>query len=109
MEIIWYHRINVGSLWRKFRSLTSEGDLVTTRRTFIAGAASAAVAATALPFQSAAQTNEPKAATRPPGIGLASYSLWQFRPDRTALRALEKNLELAAEWGFDGLEILHRQ
>ena len=79
---------------------------MTTRRSFLAGAAAAA-AATALPNSSPAQTAEAKSSPRPPRIGLASYSLWQFR--HNALRALEKNLELAAEWGFDGLEILHRQ
>lgn len=40
-------------------------------------------------------------------IAVSTYSFWQFR--HTALRDVERCIELAAEWGFDGVEILHRQ
>lgn len=43
----------------------------------------------------------------PNRIGLASYSLWQFKNDD--LRDMEKNIDLAAEWGFAGVEVLHHQ
>jgi len=81
---------------------------MTTRRNFIAGAAAAAVAGSTQ-LSSAADDAATSATTshRPNPIGLASYSLWQFRHNE--LRALERNLELAAEWGFAGLEVLHRQ
>jgi sugar phosphate isomerase/epimerase len=46
----------------------------------------------------------PKRANR---IGVSTYSFWQFK--HTARRDIEKCIDLAAEMGFDGVEILHRQ
>jgi L-ribulose-5-phosphate 3-epimerase len=40
-------------------------------------------------------------------IGVSTYSFWQFRND--GLRDVERCLDLAAEMGFDAVEILHRQ
>lgn len=40
-------------------------------------------------------------------IAVSTYSFWQFRHQE--LRDIEKCIDLAAEWGFDGVEILHRQ
>lgn len=40
-------------------------------------------------------------------IAVSTYSFWQFR--RRELRDIERCIDLAAEWGFDGVEILHRQ
>ena len=40
-------------------------------------------------------------------LGLATYSLWQFRHEQW--RPVERCLEAAAEMGFDGVEILQRQ
>ena len=40
-------------------------------------------------------------------IAVSTYSFWQFQNED--LRSIEKNIELAAEWGFDGVEILHMQ
>ncbi|MEZ6042670.1 MAG: sugar phosphate isomerase/epimerase family protein [Planctomycetaceae bacterium] len=40
-------------------------------------------------------------------FAVSTYSFWQFRNDD--LRDIEKCIDLAAEWGFDGVEILHRQ
>jgi L-ribulose-5-phosphate 3-epimerase len=46
---------------------------------------------------------------RPRGnrIVVSTYSFWQFR--NAALRDIETCMDLAAEMGFDGVEILHRQ
>ena len=44
---------------------------------------------------------------RPTRIGVSTYSFWQFKNED--LRDLEKCIDLAAEMGFDGVEILHRQ
>jgi sugar phosphate isomerase/epimerase len=79
----------------------------TTRRSFLSGAAGVALAATS---QSVAQQPQKAEAPAKPihnRIGLASYSLWQFV--HNDLRNLKKNLDLAAEWGFAGLEVLERQ
>src|SRR5947207_182239 len=40
-------------------------------------------------------------------IGVSTYSFWQFR--NKDLRDIETCIDLAAEMGFDGVEILHRQ
>jgi sugar phosphate isomerase/epimerase len=40
-------------------------------------------------------------------IGVSTYSFWQFKNE--SLRDIEKCIDLAAEWGFDGVELLHRQ
>jgi L-ribulose-5-phosphate 3-epimerase len=40
-------------------------------------------------------------------IVVSTYSFWQFR--NTALRNIETCMDLAADMGFDGVEILHRQ
>ena len=45
--------------------------------------------------------------TRPNPIGVSTYSFWQFR--HADLRDIETCFDLAAEMGFDGVEILHRQ
>jgi L-ribulose-5-phosphate 3-epimerase len=40
-------------------------------------------------------------------IAVSTYSYWQFR--NKELRSIETCIDLAAEMGFDGVEILHRQ
>src|SRR5438067_939830 len=53
----------------------------------------------------AAQTrDQPR---RPNRIAVSTYSYWQFR--NKDLRSIETCIDLAAEMGFDGVEILHRQ
>lgn len=59
-------------------------------------------------------TDEPTAAppapaTPPPRnrIAVSTYSFWQFQHEEG--RDIERCLDRAAEWGFDGVEILHRQ
>src|ERR1700761_1898190 len=84
----------------------------TTRRQFLAAStlmsASAVAVSNAVQFARAEDT--PKADAKPAihnRIGLASYSLWQFKNED--LHDLKLNLDLAAEWGFAGLEVLERQ
>jgi sugar phosphate isomerase/epimerase len=83
--------------------------MTSTRRQFLAAGAVAVASATALAQQQPASEAPPAApAKRPPNrIGLASYSLWQFANNN--LRDLKKNLDLAAQWGFAGIEVLERQ
>ena len=40
-------------------------------------------------------------------IAVSTYSFWQFR--NRDLRSIEKCIDVAAEMGFDGVELLHRQ
>ncbi len=51
-----------------------------------------------------AQEKEPTPRNR---FAVSTYSFWQFRHE--PLRDVEKCFELAADMGFDGVEILHRQ
>ena len=76
----------------------------TTRRQFLSAAAAASIA---LPAAAAEAPSETPASVARQRIGLASYSLWQFR--NADLRDLELNIDLAADWGFDGVEVLQRQ
>jgi sugar phosphate isomerase/epimerase len=72
------------------------------RRTLLAaGLASSAAGAPAAP----ARTNATVRRGNP--IAVSTYSFWQFR--NTDLRDVERCIDLAAEWGFDAVEILHRQ
>jgi L-ribulose-5-phosphate 3-epimerase len=80
----------------------------TTRRQFLTGAASAIAVSNTGALVSA--QDAPKVEAKPGihnRIGLASYSLWQFKNDD--LRDLKLNLDLAAQFGFAGLEVLERQ
>lgn len=40
-------------------------------------------------------------------IGISTYSYWQFRNDK--YRSIETCIDLAADMGFDAVELLHRQ
>ena len=82
----------------------------TTRRGFLAAAAVAAAGVSSAASQELETSTAPATAPAPPypnRIGLASYSMWQFM--RSDLRSLEKNMDLAASWGFAGIEVLERQ
>lgn len=83
--------------------------VTTNRRDFLttAGTAAAAgiVTAAGLPSSALAQSPKPAAAPRN-RFAVATYSFWQFRPERVEI---ETCIEQAAAMGFDGVEILHRQ
>jgi L-ribulose-5-phosphate 3-epimerase len=71
-----------------------------TRRGFLTAAAAIAAAP--------ASADEPAPPRRQPNrIGVSTYSFWQFKND--ALRPIDKCIDLAAQMGFDGVELLHRQ
>jgi L-ribulose-5-phosphate 3-epimerase len=83
--------------------------MVKTRREFLAAAAAATgatlSASTVTGAEPEAKTNLPL--PQPLRVGLATYSLWQFRnPD---YHSVEKCIDLAAEWGFDSVDILQAQ
>lgn len=76
------------------------------RRHFFAATAAAALPALGSgPLQAAEE--KPAAARRRLPIGVSTYSLWRFKND--AFRPIPKCLEIAAEAGFDGVELLQRQ
>ena len=76
----------------------------TNRREFITAASSAALLATTITPLTGAL---PDTKSRPNRIGVSTYSFWQF--NRKEMRNIEACIEMAAEMGFDGVEILHRQ
>jgi L-ribulose-5-phosphate 3-epimerase len=71
------------------------------RRQFLAAAAAAPIAA------SAATADDAPAPKRKTHIGVSTYSYWQF--NRAAYKDVGTCIDLAAEAGFDGVEILLRQ
>jgi len=78
------------------------------RRTFLATASLLATGGLTSPIS--AQEKKPaeeKKLARPVRIGVSTYSFWQFKNED--LRDLEACIDLAAEMGFDAVEILHRQ
>ena len=81
------------------------------RRGFLtsaAGVGAAGLASLTPSATPAAEDAKPKEARpRKHPIGVSTYSFWGFRRDE--LRPIEKNLELAAEMGFEGVEILQVQ
>jgi L-ribulose-5-phosphate 3-epimerase len=85
----------------------------TNRRNFMAASA-ATVLGTACQFSPGAD-EQPAAGLKPAQgggwrgnrIAISTYSFWQFRNE--PLRNIEKCIDLAADMGFDGVEILHRQ
>ncbi len=78
-----------------------------TRRQILQGAL-AATASLVLPGAATTALGEDaKSKPRRQHIGVSTYSFWQFKNE--VFRDLEKCIDLSAEWGFDGVEILHRQ
>lgn len=82
--------------------MSSSGHNMLNRRQALMLGALASVAPNTL--QAAGEDRRGAAGNR---IAVSTYSFWQFRHDH--LRSIEKCIDLAAEWGFDGVEILHRQ
>lgn len=76
------------------------------RRDLLCGSLAAGAA---LALGTSSPTTAQESRTPPPRnhIGISTYSFWQFKNE--AYRDLEKCIDLSAEWGFDGVEILHRQ
>lgn len=74
------------------------------RRHFLTGAVGATLVASAA---SSRADDAPSRSKRPNRIAVSTYSFWQFR--RNDFRGIEKCIDLAADMGFDGVEILHRQ
>ncbi|HEY2251147.1 MAG TPA: sugar phosphate isomerase/epimerase family protein, partial [Planctomycetaceae bacterium] len=66
----------------------------------------AAVGLSAALSARADETGRAKTARSRNRFAVATYSFWQFRPERVEI---ETCLDAAAEMGFDGVEILHRQ
>jgi len=77
----------------------------TDRRQFLTGTAAAALG---LPFLGNVAADD-QAPTKRQGnrIAVSTYSFWQFKIE--PLRNIEKCIDLAADMGFDGVEILHVQ
>ncbi|QDT54702.1 Xylose isomerase-like TIM barrel [Caulifigura coniformis] len=67
----------------------------------------AATAATLLPGPLTVAAEVPETKSRPNRIATSTYSYWRFNND-TKL-PIEKCIELAADAGFDGVEVLHIQ
>lgn len=74
------------------------------RRFFFHTGAAAALAAPAL-----AQDPPAPATSRRNPIGVSTYSFWHFDKSTDQYRPIERCLELAADMGFDGVEILQVQ
>jgi len=99
--------------WRQIREdvdLPERKTITMDRRLFLAtGTAtvlsSAATLSRGRPSLSATEPNH--SPTRGNRLAVSTYSFWQFR--RNDLRDIGKCIDAAAEMGFDGVEILHRQ
>jgi L-ribulose-5-phosphate 3-epimerase len=78
--------------------------MAATRREFMT--ASGALIATTLLSGTSSGDDQPASGIRN-RIAVSTYSFWQFR--HQDLRDIERCIDLAGEWGFDGVEILHRQ
>lgn len=80
--------------------------MLTRRQAITAALGTTTIAALAKPLL--AQPAEPAPKTKPrQRFAVSSYSFWQFKHEKW--RDLNKCFEAAADWGFDGVEILHRQ
>ena len=75
--------------------------MLTNRREFIAAVSFATLLVNNL------QATTPETKSRPNRIGVSTYSFWQFT--RKEMRDIGACIDMAAEMGFDGVEILHRQ
>jgi sugar phosphate isomerase/epimerase len=76
------------------------------RREFMTAAAAAGLGCTLREPARGEDAAKAKPALWRNRFAVATYSFWQFRPERVEI---ETCLDVAAEMGFDGVEILHRQ
>ncbi len=74
------------------------------RRHFLTGAVGATLVASAANSRA---DDAPSRSKRPNRIAVSTYSFWQF--NRKDFRDIEKCIDLAADMGFDGVEILKVQ
>lgn len=80
------------------------------RRSFVGAAAAASAVAMSSTIHPNAATAEPKTpakASKPNPIAVSTYSYWRYRKDSKL--SIEQCVDLAAESGFDAVEILHVQ
>ena len=82
------------------------------RRAFLSGSAAtlgglASLAYGECPSSLAANQPNSNRPARGNRIAVSTYSFWQFKKEE--LHSIEKCIDHAAEMGFDGVEILHRQ
>lgn len=75
------------------------------RRRFLTAAAGTVLTTAAASGTAADAPARPRRSNR---IAVSTYSFWQFNRTKE-LRDIEKCIDLAADMGFDGVEILHRQ
>ena len=76
------------------------------RRSAIAAAAAVAGSRVLLPSIGQADSSESDS-SRANRFAVSTYSFWQFK--NQDLRPIETCIDLAAEWGFDGIELLEMQ
>lgn len=91
-------------------NLKSEPPMPTNRRTFLAsslGVAAAAALAPAADAPAALIARQPAKGWRGNPIAVSTYSFWRFREN--AKLAIDKCIDLAAEMGFDAVEVLEVQ
>lgn len=84
--------------------------MTVSRRTFLRRASTAAAVLGGLAGSAAPAAEEQGRAggrKRPNPIAVSTYSFWQFRDDSKL--SIERCIDLAAEMGFDAVEILHMQ
>src|SRR6185369_3744015 len=81
--------------------------MTVSRRELLAGAAALSLSAAPGLAEDKSQPVDGKLAPRSNPIGISTYSFWQFEHEE--YRDNEKCIDLASEWGFDGVEIPHRQ
>ena len=79
------------------------------RRTVLGSIAAASSCLSVSAGQTSMPDGEASAAStrRRTQFGVSTYSFWQF--NREEFRDINTCIDHAAEWGFDGIEILHRQ
>jgi sugar phosphate isomerase/epimerase len=87
------------------------------RRRFVGSITTASLAAAAVGVSSTCAAQVAGEPTSKPGgsaalpvrnrMAVSTYSFWQFK--NRDLRSIEKCIDLSAEMGFDGVELLHRQ
>ncbi len=77
------------------------------RRRFLTGTAAAGVSGLGAAKSGADSSNESSTSSRRNRIAVSTYSYWRY--DAASKLSIEQCIDLAAEAGFDGVEILHRQ